>query len=105
MPALVWGITLLASGLAAGRRLVLLMLCLALALQSTTWAGKPVPTKTDIPFGPHPHQLLDLYLPPKGEGPFPVVIWFGGPRNAASPATSNSPAILPRNMLTSGTSS
>jgi len=30
------------------------------------------------PVWPHPNQLLDLYLPPKGDGPFPVVIWFGG---------------------------
>jgi hypothetical protein len=39
---------------------------------------KPVPTQADIPFGPHPNQLLDVYLPPQGDGPFPVVIWFGG---------------------------
>ena len=69
------------------RRLILSALCLILALGSTVLSAdpkpiqakaKPVPTKADIPYGPHPHQLLDLYLPPKGDGPFPVVLWFGG---------------------------
>ena len=64
---------------ATPHRLVLLTLCLVLALESMAFAAnpKPVPTKADIPFGPHPHQLLDLYLPPEGKGPFPVVIWYG----------------------------
>lgn len=65
---------------ATPRRLALLMFCLAVALESTCLGAKPkpIPTKADIPYGPHPHQLLDVYLPPKGNGPLPVVIWFGG---------------------------
>jgi acetyl esterase/lipase len=61
------------------RRLIPPILCLVLALESMAFAAnpKPVPTKADISFGPHPHQLLDLYLPPQGKGPFPVVIWYG----------------------------
>ena len=64
---------------AAPRRLICLILCLALALGSRASAAnpKPLPTKADIPFGPHPRQLLDVYLPPEGKGPFPVVIWYG----------------------------
>ncbi|MCY2991535.1 MAG: hypothetical protein NTY19_27225 [Planctomycetota bacterium] len=27
----------------------------------------PVPTYADVSFGPHPHQLLDIYLPKKKE--------------------------------------
>ena len=42
------------------------------------YAHNPILTKADIPYGSHPHQLLDLYLPPQGKSPFPVVVWFGG---------------------------
>ena len=38
----------------------------------------PVPTHADVAYGPHPHQIMDLYLPTKGSGPYPVQIWFGG---------------------------
>lgn len=36
------------------------------------------PTHAEVSFGPHAHQLLDIYLPKKGDAPFPVLIWFGG---------------------------
>ena len=38
----------------------------------------PVPTHADVSFGPHPHQLMDIYLPKKGAAPFPALLWFGG---------------------------
>lgn len=38
----------------------------------------PEPTHADVSFGPSPHQLLDVYIPTKGKGPFPVLLWFGG---------------------------
>ena len=38
---------------------------------------RPAPSEANISYGPHEHQLLDVYLPPKGEGPFPVLMWFG----------------------------
>ena len=38
----------------------------------------PVPTFADVPFGKHPHQLLDIHLPKTGDGPFPVLVWYGG---------------------------
>lgn len=41
-------------------------------------AASPQPTHADVSYGPHTHQLIDIHLPPKGEGPFPVVLWFGG---------------------------
>jgi acetyl esterase/lipase len=41
-------------------------------------AADPKPTHADVSYGPHEHQLLDIYLPPKGDGPYPVVLWFGG---------------------------
>lgn len=40
--------------------------------------GKPAPTHADIAYGLHPHQRLDIYLPPKGDGPYPVLLWYGG---------------------------
>ena len=61
-------------------RLTVLTLGLIVAIANGSLAANPktTPTKADISYGLHPHQLLDVYLPPKGEGPFPVVIWFGG---------------------------
>ena len=41
-------------------------------------AMKPVPSHADISYGPSPYQLLDIYLPKESNGPFPVLIWFGG---------------------------
>lgn len=38
----------------------------------------PVPVAADVSYSPHPHQLLDVYVPTKGDGPFPVLIWYGG---------------------------
>ena len=40
--------------------------------------AKPVPTHADVAYGPSSHQRIDIYLPPKGRGPFPVVLWYGG---------------------------
>lgn len=45
----------------------------------------PAPTYADAAYGPHPHQVLDLFLPAQGVGPFPVVInyttlWVPGKR-------------------------
>lgn len=39
---------------------------------------KPIPTQADVTYGPSPHQLMDIYLPTNGVGPFPVLLWFGG---------------------------
>jgi acetyl esterase/lipase len=41
-------------------------------------AEKPAPARADLAYGPHPHQLLDVYVPPQGDGPFPVLLWYGG---------------------------
>lgn len=36
------------------------------------------PTHADVSYGPSPHQIMDVYLPTNGGGPFPALIWFGG---------------------------
>ncbi len=41
-------------------------------------AADPIPTHADVSYGPHLHQRLDVYVPPNGNGPFPVVLWYGG---------------------------
>src|SRR5579862_6206263 len=41
-------------------------------------AADPPPTHANISFGPHANQLIDIYLPPDGDGPFPALLWFGG---------------------------
>ena len=38
----------------------------------------PRPVHADVPYGPHPHQLIDIYVPSKGRGPYPALLWFGG---------------------------
>jgi hypothetical protein len=35
------------------------------------------PLKANLSYGPSPHQILDIYLPPTGAGPFPVMINYG----------------------------
>lgn len=45
----------------------------------------PTPTFADVPYGPHPHQIFDIYLP-KSDKPTPVLIWFGGIWKAAKHA-------------------
>ncbi|MGC4043226.1 MAG: hypothetical protein QM758_05435 [Armatimonas sp.] len=41
-------------------------------------ASDPTPAIANLSYGPSPHQVLDVYLPPQGKGPFPVVVWYGG---------------------------
>ncbi len=41
-------------------------------------APGPVPTCPDVAYGPAPHQLLDVYAPTNGPGPYPVLLWYGG---------------------------
>src|SRR5947207_3011940 len=41
-------------------------------------APKPAPTQADISYGPSLHQVMDMYVPEGGRGPYPVVLWFGG---------------------------
>ncbi len=57
-----------------------LMALAALSAESGTLcaASKPVPTHADVFYRPSPHQIIDIHLPTKGRGPFPVLIWFGG---------------------------
>lgn len=54
------------------------LLIAALGLSSMHAAEPPKPTHADVSYGTHPHQLIDIHLPPKGDGPFPALIWFGG---------------------------
>jgi len=62
------------------RPIALTILCTALVLENPAAlaAPKPTPSYADVSYGPNPHQLLDIFTPPDGAGPFPVVIWFGG---------------------------
>jgi hypothetical protein len=39
---------------------------------------KPVPSFANVSYGSDPDQIMDIYLPPDGTGPFPVVLWYGG---------------------------
>lgn len=55
-----------------------LSLLAILVLNSVHAAESPKPTHANVPYGMHPHQLIDIHLPPKGEGPFPALLWFGG---------------------------
>jgi acetyl esterase/lipase len=47
-----------------------------LGLRPSQGAGSGVLVVPDVPYGPHPGQRLDLYLPPVG--PFPVVVFVHG---------------------------
>lgn len=58
----------------AGVSLLALMVAGGVALA----AEKPKPAQADVAYGPHPHQILDIYLPPGDAAPRPVLIWYGG---------------------------
>jgi acetyl esterase/lipase len=59
------------------QRALIVLCCFGFAAGLVVAAGpKDVPTHADVSYGPHPHQLLDVYLP-KGDGPFPAVVWYG----------------------------
>lgn len=58
-----------------------ILFVVALIFASTLAAAPPptpTPTHQNIPYGPHANQIVDIYLPEKGDGPFPVVVWYGG---------------------------
>ena len=38
----------------------------------------PIPTYADVSYGPYPHQILDVYMPPQTVGACPVLVWYGG---------------------------
>lgn len=57
------------------RPTLLLAACLVATL---ALAAPPPPTHADVSYGPHPHQLIDIHIPPQGKAPFPVLLWFGG---------------------------
>jgi acetyl esterase/lipase len=49
-----------------------------LALPGVSGAADPKPKYGNVSYGDHANQVMDLYLPPAGTGPFPVLLWFGG---------------------------
>lgn len=62
-------------------RALLTLTILAIACgsaQAQQKPAEPVPTFANVPYGPHAHQLIDIYLPKKGETPYPALLWFGG---------------------------
>jgi hypothetical protein len=61
--------------------------------EAAVCAADPAPTHADVSYGRHPHQRFDIYLPPGGRGPHPVVLWFGGIwKPAKHPELKRSPA-------------
>lgn len=63
---------------AVGAGLVFGALAVLFAASGDAQPPRPTPTAADVAYGPHEHQRIDIYTPPKGDGPFPVVVWFGG---------------------------
>jgi acetyl esterase/lipase len=37
-----------------------------------------MPSEANVSYGSHAHQQFDICLPSRGDGPYPVLIWFGG---------------------------
>jgi acetyl esterase/lipase len=67
-----------------------------LAARAGLAANPPAPTAADVSYGPSPVELLDIYVPTDGKGPFPVLIWFGGIWKPAKHAAD------PRRFLSQG---
>jgi hypothetical protein len=61
-----------------------LAVCLAIGLVGAkiAQAEKIAPTETNVSYGPHTHQVFDVFLPARGKPPYPVVICYGALWNA-----------------------
>jgi len=51
--------------------------CALAMLSSAHSADLQPPAYANISFGPHPHQQFDVFLPTKGNPPYPAVICYG----------------------------
>ena len=54
------------------------VLMTSVVVRAATPPAPPTPTAADVSYGPHPHQLVDIYVPPNGPEPCPVLVWYGG---------------------------
>lgn len=59
-------------------KIILLLICLMMVSRCALAASPPVPTVADVAYGPSPRQVLDVFVPTNGAGPFPVLLWYGG---------------------------
>jgi len=71
---------LLPSNRGMGRSLAILaaVVLASPCLRAADQPKPPTPAAADVSYGPHPHQLLDIYVPPESKEPCPVLIWYGG---------------------------
>ena len=60
-------------------------------------AAKLVPTHANVSYGSHPNQLMDVYLPPAGPNPSPVLLWFGT-LGKPSKHQEGASTLLPKNI-------
>lgn len=60
--------------------IILAVCCIVVETGPACFAAnpKPAPTFADVAYGPSPNQLLDVYIPPQGAGPFAALVWYGG---------------------------
>ena len=63
---------------ASTRSLLAAVTVAGLVLSQAARAADPVPTHAEVSYGPSERQVLDIYLPAKGDAPYPVLIWYGG---------------------------
>lgn len=52
--------------------------CSALGMFNSLQSRGLEPSIANLPYGNHPRQTLDLYLPPPGASPAPLLVWFYG---------------------------
>jgi acetyl esterase/lipase len=60
--------------------LAVLMLsgCSALGAYNYLQVGSVEPAESDLVYGTHPRQTIDIYLPPPAAQPAPLLVWFYG---------------------------
>lgn len=74
-------------------RFILILMILVLFVAPTAASRTIPPTKADVPYGPHPRQVLDFWKA-KSEGPSPIVVFFHGGRFTRGDKSSLEPKFL-----------
>jgi acetyl esterase len=76
-----------------GKKMTLIALLALPLLPQDSKPGRPAPEFADVKYGDHPRNVFDLWRP-KGDGPFPLVLYIHGGGFRAGDKNTLSPGAL-----------